>query len=102
VAGCTTNANCAGTGGGRLGRTDVCDTATGQCVECTMASQCTGAGAACTNNLCVNTMCMSDADCNPDGGSATPYCEGTRCVECINTGDCPANSRGCIAGVCAP
>jgi hypothetical protein len=98
-AGCTTNANCAGRGVGG-GGTPICDVPTGLCVECTMASQCMGAGAACTNNLCVNTQCMGDADCNPDGGSATPYCLGTRCVQCVNRAECPATSVACLNNVC--
>jgi hypothetical protein len=102
VAGCTTNAGCMGRGGfgGRM--TPVCDTASGLCVECTTAAQCTGAGATCTNNLCVDTQCNADSDCSADGGGAAPYCEGTRCVACLNRSQCAATDRACTNGVCIP
>jgi len=102
VAGCTTNAGCMGRGGlgGRM--TPICDTASGLCVECTTAAQCTGAGATCVNNLCVNTQCNADSDCSADGGGAAPYCEGTRCVACLNRSQCAATDRACANGVCIP
>jgi hypothetical protein len=107
IAGCTTNAGCAGRGmGGGPGgfggpMTPVCDTASGLCVECTTGTQCMGANATCTNNLC--SQCNSDSDCSDtDGGGATPYCEGTRCVACVNRSQCPATARACTNGACIP
>ncbi len=108
IAACTTNASCAARGGpggpggfGGMGAmTPICDTATGLCVECTTAAQCTGVNPTCTNSMC--STCNADSDCSVDGGGATPYCEGTRCVACVNRSQCPATALACINGACVP
>jgi hypothetical protein len=96
IAGCTTDAQCAMRS--RIDRT--CDMTTGQCVECTTASDCPTANSNCVAGLCVVVPCSTDAQCSPDGGGDTPFCLGTRCVQCENRGQCPAGARACTNNVC--
>jgi hypothetical protein len=57
----------------------VCDPATGQCVAC-----------------------VSNQDCQTDGGSATPFCDTTvnNCVQCLTAVNCPYSTPGCSMGNC--
>jgi Cys-rich repeat protein len=87
--GCTSNADCA--------PPNVCDSVTGNCVECTADVNCPANNVCSVSNTCVE--CNSNADCatNP----TVPICANNTCVECITDSDCPAASV-CLNNICAP
>src|SRR6185437_7818198 len=102
ATGCTEDSDCATSAGG-----PVCDTATGQCGQCSpendmcpTAQYCAGASLTCTPG------CKTDADCAPGGsadGGSTLTCDTTvhECKGCSQDGDCPLGTL-CNAGLCAP
>jgi len=108
---CKANADCTAPGAqGIAGQGNFCNTATGACVECLLATDCSAdpATPVCspTQHRCV--ACTTNAECP----AATPICEstaagqggglrGNRCVACQRNQDCtnPALPT-CTAGVC--
>ncbi|MFO0756497.1 MAG: choice-of-anchor L domain-containing protein [Byssovorax sp.] len=97
---CTGNADCANDPKGK-----VCDAATGQCVQCTLADDQCVAGQYCdgTTDTC-KVGCTDAADCAAMGG-ANLICntDNHTCVGCLVDTDCPLGSV-CFAanGVCVP
>ncbi len=79
-----------------------CDTATGQCVECTatMRGACR-AGTFCSAANRCEAGCDEDADCTLDGG--TFRCDTARntCVGCVRDDQCPAGEV-CTGMACVP
>lgn len=67
--GCTDSSNCS-----RFTDTDVCDTASGACVECVTASDCVAAKPVCEANAC--RVCKLDSECPAgacgDDGACVP------------------------------
>lgn len=89
---CTSNSDCANAAGGKT----TCDLTSGACVECNVASDCTGS-AQCTNHSCVAVpTCKNSLDC-PTG----QVCDTTtsHCVACVQSGDCKTGEV-CAANVC--
>ncbi len=54
---------------------------------------------ACVDELCVDKGpgCAADAECS---SLSSPYCVGSRCVECRDHGDCLDGGARCIEGAC--
>jgi MYXO-CTERM domain-containing protein len=74
----------------------VCNSSSGQCVECMTASTCTGANG-CVSNVC--TACSGDPSCT--GSTGGRRCKNGSCVECVDDNDCPGGScqgSTCVAG----
>jgi hypothetical protein len=96
--GCGSNAECAGDAGAP--GYDVCDTATGLCVECVTDSDCTDPNnRVCdpTTNLCL--PCRTSADCaqNVDGpvcGDLGQYTAGIGMCGCLVDSDCVGHAGG--------
>lgn len=74
---------------------NVCNRATGTCVQCLSVSDC-ASGQVCASNVC-RTKCQSDKDCTSLG----LLCDQAagNCVECIIDADCNGGAR-CSGGVC--
>lgn len=74
----------------------VCDTASGECVECVLDTDCSG-GLTCQNQHCARAVgCTTTSDCTPP-----ELCDAAagRCVECLSVVDCPSG-QACELGVC--
>lgn len=88
---CTSNRDC--TSGGQL-----CDTASGACVQCLTGAQCTAAGEVCLAHRCVaGVPCASSRMC------MGLVCEAARglCVECLADVDCTGGAV-CRGNSCVP
>lgn len=104
--------------GGTCTSPEVCDTVSGDCVDCVEDEDCDvgSRGAACVDNACV--ACDDNMDCTTVGASAcgddntcggcgddmdcmhlaaTPACDvpTTTCVECNSNADCTTANEGC-------
>ena len=94
VTGCATSADCKGKPGG-----EVCDVATGACVECLPASDTCGAGQFCDPvALSCKAGCKEEKDCG-----APLVCDVMvhQCVGCVDDSKCGAGTV-CNAGNCVP
>lgn len=79
----------------------VCNTQTGECVECTRTADCVGRGE-CVDNVCVPySECDSSLDCvgEPDGKTICDTGAGGECVQCVQGADCGPQGR-CEDRVC--
>ncbi len=92
--GCTSNDDCAGDPGGA-----VCNTDTGECVDCTVADDPCAEGNYCdpATNACI-PGCIADDDC---GGDLSCELATNMCVGCLEDVECPLGSV-CDAGTCVP
>jgi len=97
-SGCQSSQDCGGL-------TPVCDTLTGECVECSNSSQCPGGGFC---NTETNTCEENTSDCNPPCEGLFALCNPATltCVQCITDADCaadefcsPANNT-CTTDIC--
>lgn len=73
----------------------LCDTNTGQCVECLGPEHC-AEGWACDSGDCVD-VCRTDAECEGVDGKILCDPEQGICVECVSSDDCPP-SQYCGGG----
>jgi MYXO-CTERM domain-containing protein len=78
--------------------TPYCNTALGQCVQCTSDLNCFGVGYVCNTARGVCALCNTNADCY----GTTPYCSASldRCVECVKDSNCGNQGIKCADGVC--
>ncbi len=98
---CTDNASCMGNAGGA-----VCDTASGQCVQCLASADTCPAGQYCTagSNTCA-PGCRNDEGCAAGAGDAgagvSRRCDVTTraCVACVTDDHCPAGNL-CVGNLC--
>ncbi len=96
---CTGDGDCVGNASG-----SACDTATGQCVICTAASDRCPAGEYCVaaTHACA-AGCRDDASCSSsaDGGATTQHCDPAShvCVQCVGDAQCPAGTL-CVGSLC--
>jgi hypothetical protein len=88
---CKNSLDCVGAPDGR----QVCDRASGVCVECVARADCS-ATTQCYAGHCRST-CASDKDCTSQGLLCNPAAG--HCVECQMRADCPAR-QVCVAGSC--
>lgn len=86
VAGCKTNAECAGSSKGKI-----CDASRGRCVGCVTASDCADPStSSCEANTCVSyEPCDDSRDCSGAGVCDT----NKRCVACNTSADCNVNGK---------
>lgn len=101
VAGsCVKGATCASTVACKASG-QVCDAATGHCVDCVVDADC-GGGKACLASKCMQkTACATDKDCTAVCGMNVGYC-----VQCNVTADCSAgywcsDKHTCRPAICA-
>jgi len=114
-------ANPCGVGQACNANTGVCGQAVAECGSCVADWEC-GAGSACRggqcHERCEGTTCPSggtcvstatgiqvcqdacQSSCTPSCSGATPICDGTRCVQCRNSGDCQGGQTCDGSGLC--
>ena len=104
TAGSAGNAGSSGAdpcGGACTGDTPVCNTSTGECVQCTDADHCSGATPACDPSTSRCVACTDNDHCSGDTG----FCDTTAhtCVQCLMNDACTdATAARCEAGQCTP
>ena len=103
-SGCASSADCSGAN-------PVCNPSSKACVPCLDAQNVSGRNPACgdpAKPACVNQACAVCAPSADDAASganaacppASPVCDATsKCVACVNSGQCPAGSS-CDGGAC--
>lgn len=91
---CTSNSDCKTKGKA------VCDTTSGDCVQCINTSDCSN-GKVCKNNVCVSKGgCQSNKDCTSKGLNVCNVQTG-KCVQCTKTNELACNiNEFCSNGYC--
>lgn len=88
-AGCTDNTDCTAVENGL----DVCDTASGRCIECDANNACSDGVCDLSINACVE--CLADTDCSDSAPKCSPE---NVCVACLDNADCTDNIYGTKCG----
>lgn len=93
---CSDNSQCASTCANCRNNLQLCNVATGTCMECQIDGDCID-GYKCRNNICSQWQCDNNWDCEDNNQSTTDACQSNLCTHTLITGCvnddsfCPSN-----------